>query len=389
MNTGKIVFSQLMDFIPKYEFRKIVKQHKGNHRVKSFNCWDQLLCMCFAQLTFRQSLIDVEQTLASLGQRCYHMGIRTPPKQSTLADANARRPWQIYQELAWRLIDQARLLYRREQNITDTANHIYALDSTIIDLCLSLFPWARFHHNKGAIKLHTLMDLEGSIPTMIHISDGLKHDVNMLDHLWPAPGDIYIMDRGYVDYYRLAQLDQAHSFFVIRAKKNMKFYRKQSRVVDRSTGLICDQSIRLCGIDSKNDYKKLLRRVHYYDHESEQDLVILSNMFTCSAGQICQYYKQRWQIELFFKWIKQNLRIKNFYGRNINAVKTQIWTAICSYLIIAIVRKTFHFDVKMHTMMRVLSVTLLERMELKSLFLDQSLTEYEMSNPKQLGLFDF
>lgn len=389
MNAGKLVFSQLMDVIPKYDFRKIVGQYKGNHRVRTFSCWDQLLTMCFAQLTFRQSLMDIQETLGSLGSRCYQMGIRGKPRKSTLADANARRPWQIYERLAWKLIERAQQLHQDNQQMHKTAQHIYALDSTIIDLCLSLFPWAHFHHGKAAIKLHTLMDLEGSIPTMIRITDGLTHDVNMLDDIVPSPGDIYIMDRGYVDFTRLDQLGKAGGLFVIRSKKNLQFYRKTSRPVNKTTGLICDQSIRLTGQNTRSLYTNDLRRVHYFDQEHEQDLVLLTNMFDCSAEAICQYYKSRWQIELFFKWIKSNLRIKVFYGHNINAVKTQIWTAICSYLIIAIVRKTLHIDVKMYTMMQVLSVTLLERVSLKELFSDRELTEYDPSSRNQLGLFNF
>ena len=389
MYTGRIIFSQLMDVIPKYEFRKIVARYKGNYRTRKFQCWDQLLCMCFGQLTFRQSLRDLTSTLNALGPRRYHLGIKHEVPLSTIADANANRPWQIYHELAMILVEQALRLYRKDQALDKIAESVYALDSTTIDLCLSLFPWAEFREHKAAIKLHTLMDLEGSIPRFIHISEGRIHDVNVLDMIPINAGSIYIMDRAYVDFQRLYNLHQAGGGFVVRAKKNLKFYRKSSTPVDRTNGLQCDQIIRLTGYRSKRYYPDDLRRVRIIDYENEQNIVLLSNIFDCETVQIANYFKSRWQIELFFKWIKQHLRIKAFYGQSINAVKTQIWTAICTYLIMIISHKTNHFSVSLHTMMQVLSVAILERMPLKQLFSDDSLTEIETTHANQLGLFDF
>jgi len=386
MNTGRNIFSQLMDVIPKYQFRKIVDHHKGDYRVRSFTCWDQLLCLCFGQLTFRESLRDLTSTLNALGSQRYHMGIKTKVALNTFSRANARRPWQIYHQLAMLLIDQARLLYHEDSSDLES---VYALDSTTIDLCLSLFPWAQFRQRKGAIKLHTLMDLEGAIPTFIHISDGRLHDVNVLDIIPIMAGSIYIMDRGYLDFERLYALHNSGGKFVIRAKKNLQFYRKSSAPVDRKLGLQCDQTIQLTDPKTKLLYPHKLRRVHLIDKEHGQDIVLLSNITNCSAEQITDYYKQRWQIELFFKWIKGHLRIKAFYGQSINAVKTQVWTAICTYLIIIILQKSNHFNVKLHTMMQVLSVAILQRMPLKELFSEETLTELDSQSRNQLGLFDF
>lgn len=385
MNTGRIIFSQLMDEVPKYEFRKIVAARNGNYRARSFTCWDQLLCLCFGQLTFRQSLRDLTSTLNALGSQRYHMGIKSEVPRSTLADANASRSWQIYHQLAMVLIGKAQQLYHEDTHLES----VYALDSTTIDLCLSLFPWAEFRKQKAAIKLHTLMDLEGAIPTFIHISDGRLHDVNVLDIIPIMAGNIYIMDRGYLDFERLYSLHKAGGRFIIRARKNLQFYRISSAPVDRSSGLKCDQRIRLTGPNSKLRYPHQLRRVHLIDKEHQQDIVLLSNITNCSAEQIANYYRQRWQIELFFKWIKQHLRIKAFYGQSPNAVKTQIWTAICTYLIIIIVQKSNHFNVKLHTMMQVLSVAILQRMPLKELFSEESLTQFDPQSCNQLGLFDF
>lgn len=389
MYTGRIIFSQLMDVIPKYEFRKIVARYKGNYRVQKFTCWTQFLCLCFGQLTFRESLRDLTATLNALGQRRYHMGIRTNVARNTLSRANANRPWQIYYELAMVLVEQALRLHEKDRDLDTIAKSIYALDSTTIDLCLSLFPWAEFREHKAAIKLHTLMDIEGSIPTFIYISDGRTHDVNVLDLIPIDAGSIYIMDRAYVDFQRLYNLYQVGGGFVVRAKKNLKFYRKSSTPVDRSTGLQCDQIIRLSGYQSKQRYPDDLRRVHFVDQENDQDIVLLTNITDCNAEQIADYYKSRWQIELFFKWIKQNLQIKAFYGQSINAVKTQIWTAICTYLIMTISHKTNQFNVSLHTMMQVLSVAILERTPLKQLFSEETLTELDPNHRNQLGLFDF
>jgi len=389
MYTGRIIFSQLMDVIPKYKFRKIVDRYNGNYRVRRFKCWDQLLCLCFGQLTFRDSLRDLTSTLNALDSRRYHMGIKHQVPLTTFADANHTRPWQIYQELAMVLIQQARRVVSDQSQLEQTADSIYALDATTIDLCLSLFPWAKFRSHKSAIKLHTLMDLEGSIPTFIHISDGRTHDVNALDMIPIMAGSIYIMDRGYLDFQRLYDLHQSGGRFVIRSRKNLQFYRKSSTPVDQNAGLQCDQLIRLTGQKSRKKYPQPLRRVHLIDRENSQNIILLTNMTTCSADQICQYYKSRWQIELFFKWIKQHLRIKAFYGQSANAVKIQIWTAICSYLIILITQRTNQFNVNLHTMMQVLSVAILDRMTLKQLFSEDSLTDFDPQVPNQLGLFDF
>jgi IS4 transposase len=389
MNTGRIVFSQLMDVIPTYEFRKIVTRYKGDYRVQKFTCWDQLLCLCFGQLTFRESLRDITSTLNALGTRRYHMGIKTNVSRNTFSRANTNRPWLIYHDLAMVLIEHALRLQDKDQDLVSVAESVYALDSTTIDLCLSLFPWAEFRSRKAAIKLHTLMNLEGAIPTFIHISDGRLHDVNVLDMIPIIAGSIYIMDRGYLDFERLYSLHKSGGRFVIRAKKNLQFYRKSSTAVDRSAGLQCDQIIGLTCPATKQRYPEVLRRVHLIDHENKQDIVLLTNITDCDASQIANYYKQRWQIELFFKWIKQNLRIKAFYGQSVNAVKTQIWTAICTYLIIIIVQRTNQFSINLHTMMQVLSVAILERMTLKQLFSDKSLTEIDPQPRNQLGLFDF
>lgn len=373
-----------MDVVPKYKFRKIVAAHKGDYRVQKLTCWDQFLSMCFGQLTFRGSLRDLTATLEALGSRRYHMGIKANVPLSTLSYANAHRPWQIYQDLAMVLIADAQTLYGKDE-LTES---IKILDSTTIDLCLSLFPWALFRSRKAAIKLHTLMDLEGAIPTFIHISDGKTNDMKILDMIPILAGSIYIMDRGYLDYERLYHLHTQGGRFVIRAKKNLQFYRKSSAPVDRVGGLQCDQIIRLTGPKSKYRYPETLRRVRLIDPDSKNNIVLLTNITDCEAAQIGDYYKSRWQIELFFKWIKQNLRIKAFYGQTVNAVKTQIWTAICTYLVMIILHKTNHFNVTLHTMMQVLSVALLERMTLKQLFSEQSLTGIETQNRNQLGLFD-
>jgi hypothetical protein len=317
------------------------------------------------------------------------MGIRSKVPRSTLADANAIRPWQIYHELAQLLISQAQKLYHDSSDLQKVTAAVYALDSTTIDLCLSLFPWAEFRSRKAAIKLHTLMDLEGAVPTFIHISEGRLHDVNVLDMVPITAGSIYIMDRGYLDFERLFSLHNAGGKFVIRARKNLQFYRRSSDPVDHSTGLQCDQTIRLTNPISKNSYPQELRRVHLIDKEHNQDIQLLSNITDCSASQIAEYYKQRWQIELFFKWIKQHLRIHHFYGQTVNAVKTQIWTAICSYLIIIIVKKSNHFSINLHKMIQVLSVTIMQRMTLKELFSGNSLTQSEPQPCNQLGIFDF
>lgn len=389
MYTGRLIFSQLMDVVPKYQFRKIVARHKGNWRVRQLTCWDQLLCLCFGQFTFRQSLRNLVSTLDAIGTSRYHMGIKNSVSRSTLSDANARRSWQIYHELAMLLVERAGQAASPagESSLASIVQSAYALDSTTIDLCLSLFPWAEFRQAKGAIKLHTLMELETAIPRYIHISDGRTHDVNVLDIVPITAGDLYIMDRGYLDFERLFTLHKAQGLFIVRARKNLQFYRTSSRPVDKAEGVQCDQTIRLT--TSKQKYPDPLRRVHLIDKEYNQDIVLLSNMAEGSAQQLADYYKKRWQIELFFKWIKQHLHIKAFYGQTVNAVKTQIWTAICSYLILIIVKESNGFSMNLHTMIQVVSVAVLQAMTLKELFSQKSLTPSNPQSRKQLGLFDF
>jgi len=378
MNTGRTIFSQIMDFIPMNEFRKCVTRYQGNHNIKSFSCLDQFLCMAFAQLTYRESLRDIESCLRSMQSRLYHMGIRSKVSRNTLAYANAKRDWRIYADFAQTLISIARDLYVDEQFEIELDNSVYALDSTTIDLCLSLFPWARFRKTKAAIKLHTLLDVKSIIPTFIKITDGKVHDVNILDKLIPEPGSFYIMDRAYVDFYRLYTLPQCLAFFVIRAKSNFQFHRMYSHPVDKSTGLKCDQTIVLTGINSAKEYPQRLRRVRYFDQETELDLSFLTNNFMLPALTIAQLYKCRWKGELFFKWIKQHLRIKSFYGTSLNAVKTQIWIAVSVYVLVAIIKKQLSLEHSLYTILQIFSVTVFEK-----LLITQVLTDYDPT--KQVG----
>jgi len=361
MNTGKTLFSQLMDYLPMYEFRRCVKIYRGNYKVKNFSCFDQFLCMSFAQLTYRESLRDIETCLRAMHNKLYHMGIRGRVSRSTLADANENRDWRIYADFAQVLIHIARDLYSDEQFGVDLDDTVYALDSTTIDLCLSLFPWARFRKTKGAIKLHTLLNLRGNIPVFIEITDGKVHDVNILDVLIPEPGSFYIMDRGYIDFARLYLLLLYGAFFVVRAKSNLQFRRLYSRPVDKSTGLKCDQTIVLTGLNSQEDYPEKLRRIRYFDEETDTNFVFLTNNLSLPPFTITQLYKCRWQIELFFKWIKQHLRIKSFYGNSANAVKTQIWIAICVYVLIAIIKKRLNLDITLYTFLQIISVSVFEK----------------------------
>jgi len=361
MNTGKTIFSQLMDYLLMYEFRRCVKTYRGNYKVKNFSCLDQFLCMTFAQLTYRESLRDIETCLRAMQNKLYHMGIRGRVSRSTLADANENRDWRIYADFAQVLIHIARDLYSDEQFGVELEDTVYALDSTTIDLCLSLFPWASFRKTKGAIKLHTLLNLRGNIPVFIEITDGKVHDVNILDILIPEPGSFYIMDRGYIDFGRLYLLHQYSAFFVVRAKTNLKFRRLYSHPVDKSTGLKCDQTIVLTGLNAPKDYPEKLRRIRYYDEETKNNFTFLTNNLTLPAFTITQLYKCRWQIELFFKWIKQHLRIKSFYGNSKNAVKTQIWIAICVYVLIAIVKKRLNLGITLYTFLQIISVSVFEK----------------------------
>jgi len=360
MYGGKLVFAQVMEFAPWHTFRRLVDKHQGDFNVRRFSCLDQFLCMAFAQLTYRESLRDIEACLRAQSARLYHLGIRGNVSRSALADANEGRDWRIHFEFAEALIRIARRLYAREALAVDLDETVYALDSTTIDLCLALFPWASFRKAKAAIKLHTLLDLRGAIPTFIHISDGKLHDVNVLDLLIPEAGAFYVMDRGYLDFERLYALHQAGSFFVTRAKSNFKFRRILSQPVDRCTGLICDQRVELIVLQSRQAYPERLRRIRYRDEEG-RTLVFLTNNMVLPALTICGLYRQRWHVELFFKWIKQHLRIKRFFGNSQNAVKTQIWIAVAAYLLVAIMRKRLNLDLSLHAILQILSVTPFEK----------------------------
>lgn len=388
MNSGKTVMAQLVSYLPSHTFRRCVSKYRGNHKVKTFSCWDQFLCMVFAQLTYRESLRDIETCLRAMDSKLYHMGIHGNVSRSTLADANEKRDWRIYAEFAQALIHNARQLYRDEPFCFELDETVYALDSSTIDLCLSLFPWAKFRKRKGAIKLHTLLDLKGNIPVFIEITDGKVHDVNILDVLLPEPGSYYVMDRGYLDFARLHLLNRYHAFFVIRAKSNLQSRRLYSSPVDKTVGLKCDQTIVLTGFYSAKDYPDKLRRVKFFDEEEQRHFTFLSNNFTLPALTITKLYKSRWQIELFFKWIKQHLRIKAFYGTTENAVKTQIWIAISVYLLVAIVKKQLKLDITLYTFLQILSVSLFEKVPILQLLTDTDYNNLGLQNDRQLNLFD-
>ena len=362
MNAGKTLFAQLMDFLPWTTFTRLVSRYGGDRYVKSFSCAEQFRIMAFAQLTYRESLRDIEVCLSAQSAKLYHMGFRQGIKRSTLADANEERDWRIYVEFAQRLIVQARKLYLGETLGFELENTAYALDSTTIDLCLSLFPWAPFRTAKAAVKMHTLLDLRGNIPTFIHISDGKLHDVNVLDVLAPEAGAIYVMDRGYMDFERLYAMHRTSAFFVTRAKSNTRLRRIYSAPVDRDTGIICDQTVALIGYYSRLGYPGHLRRIRFKGFETGKTLVFLTNNFTVPAATICALYKARWKVELFFKWIKQHLRIKKFYGTSENAVKSQIWIAVSVYVLVAIVKKRLNIDASLYTLLQIFSLTLFEKM---------------------------
>jgi transposase len=392
MYTGKTVFSQLMDFLPMYEFRKCIDRYGGNYHTSSFSCMDQYLCMSFAQLTYRESLRDIEACLRSRREKIYHLGIRGRISRSTLAEANEKRDWRMYADFCQILISQARSLYADEDFGVELKETAYALDSTTIDLCLSIFPWASFRKHKAAVKMHTLLDLRGNIPSFIEITEGSLHDVNILDILIPEPGSFYIMDRGYLDFKRLYVLTQLLAFFVTRAKKNTKFRRIYSHPVNQTDGLKCDQSIMLITPKSLAGYPEKLRRVKYFDTEREKQLVFLTNNFVLPALTIAKLYKCRWQIELFFKWIKQHLRIKAFYGTSVNAVKTQIWIAVSAYVLVAIIRKRLQLELNLYTILQILSITLFEKVQLDQLFANydyKNLPESKEPLCNQLNLFDY
>ena len=388
MNLGKLVFAQLTQHLPLTTFRRCVTRYGGEHKVKSFSCLEQFLCMAFAQLTYRESLRDIEACLRAQADKLYHMGIKSRVSRSTLADANEVRDWRIYADFAQSLIGIARRLYAQEPFGVDLKDTVYALDASTIDLCLSVFAWAPFRSTKAAIKLHTLLDLRGNIPTFLHISDGKLHDVNVLDLLLPEPGAFYIMDRGYIDFERLHRLHEAGSFFVTRAKSNLKAQRRYSHPVDRSTGLICDQTIVLTGFYSRQDFETPLRRIRFRDPESGKRLVFLTNNFTLPAIIITQLYRCRWQVELFFKWIKQHLRIKVFFGTSENAVKTQIWVAVSVYVLVAIVKKRLSLTASLYEMLQILSLTMFERIPLDQLLINIVTEDIHPFSDTQLNLFD-
>jgi Domain of unknown function (DUF4372)/Transposase DDE domain len=388
MNIGKTLFAQLMDFLPWTTFTRIVNRYGGNRYVKSLTCADQFRVMAFAQLTYRESLRDIEVCLSAQAAKLYHMGFRQEIKRSTLADANESRDWRIHAEFAQRLIEQARKLYLGDSFGIELENTTYALDSTTIDLCLSLFPWALFRTTKSAVKMHTLLDLRGNIPSFIHISDGKLGDVNVLDILVLEPGAIYVMDRGYLDFARLYVMHQTQAFFVTRAKSNTRLRRVYSAPVDRSTGIICDQTVALTGATSRKDYPEHLRRIRYKDAETGKTLVFLTNNFALPAASICALYKSRWQVELFFKWIKQHLRIKKFYGTSENAVKSQIWIAMSVYVLVAIVKKRLNLDASLYTLLQILSVTLFEKMPLQQAFQGRNYKSEQDNDCNQLNLFE-
>ena len=366
MNAGRTLFAQLMEFIPWSSFARIVGRYGGDRRVRSFSCAEQFRAMAFAQLTYRESLRDIEACLASQPSKLYGMGFREPVRRATLADANEARDWRIYAELAQRLIGQARRLYAKEALGIELDHTVYALDSTTIDLCLSVFAWAHFRTTKAAIKVHTAIDLRGSIPSFVHVSDGKMHDGHALDLLPVEPGAIYVMDRGYVDFTRLFALHQAGGFFVTRAKTNLDAHRLYSAVTDRARGIICDQTVALDGVQTRRNYPDRLRRIRLRDPETDKTLVFLTNNFDLPSQTICALYKSRWQIELFFKWIKQHLRIKRFFGTSENAVKTQIWIAVSVYVLIALVGKRLSLEPSLYTLLQILSVTPFEKMQLKT-----------------------
>lgn len=391
MNIGKTVFAQIMSFLPDYEFNKCVDKYKGNHRVRSFTCKEHFYVMGFAQLTYRESLRDIESCLTAFSSKLYHSGIKQPVSRSTLAEANENRDWRIYADFAQVLIREARRLYKQDNEFAlDIDNMVYALDSSTIDLSLSLFPWAKFRKAKGAVKMHTLLDLRGSIPTFVHLTDGLCHDVNVLDHIVIEPGAIYVMDKGYVDYFRFYSLiHQQRGFFVTRAKDNMAARRVYSRKVDKTIGLKYDQSVKLTGFYIKKDYPDYLRRIKYQDEETGKIYVFLTNNFELSALLIAQLYKERWKIELFFKWIKQHLRIKSFYATSRNAVYCQIWIAICMYLLVAILKKRLKLEHSLYTLLQVFSLTLFEKVTINKLFTNSIYKPISSDNTNQLSIWDF
>ncbi len=387
MNRGRLVFAQLMQHLPLTTFRRCVTRYRGEFKVKSFSCLDQFLCMAFAQLTYRESLRDIEVCLRAQSSKLYHLGIRSAVARNTLANANATRDWRIYADFAQSLIGIARRLYSLEPFAVDLQETVYALDATTIDLCLSVFPWAVFRSTKAAIKLHTLLDLRGNIPTFIHISAGKVHEVNILDQLLPEPGAFYIMDRGFLDFERLYRFHEAGSFFVTRGKSNLQVQRRYSHPVDRTTGLICDQSVVLTGFYSHQGFEAPLRRIRFKDPETAKTLIFLTNNFVLPALTITELYRCRWQVELFFKWIKQHLRIKAFFGTSENAVKSQIWIAVSAYVLVAIVKKRLRLPASLYEILQILSLTMFEKIPLDQLLAQTISDQIQPISDNQLILF--
>jgi len=390
MNQGKTVFAQLMSFLPHYEFNKCVNQYKGNHRVRTFDCRQHFYVMGFSQLTYRESLRDIETCLQALAGKLYHSGIKKAVSKSTLSEANETRDWHIYADYAQVLINEARMLYKDDNNFNvDIKEMAYALGSSTIDLCLSMFPWAKFRKSKGAVKMHTLLDLRGSIPTFVEITDGKHHDVKILDLIQTEPGAVYIMDMAYIDFKRLYNIHQLQAWFVTRAKTNMDYKRVYSHPVDKTTGLRYDQSARPMGYYTSQHYPEMIRRIKYYDTETDRTYVFLTNNFNYIAFTITQLYKERWKIELFFKWIKQHLRIKAFYGTSLNAVCCQIWIAICMYLLVAIIKKRLKSEHSLYTLLQIFSVSLFEKVSINELVTKNNYTFNNPVDPNQLILWEF
>jgi len=388
VNKGQTVFSQINDFLPQKKFNQCVSRYVGNYRVRSFTCYNQFLCMAFAQLTYRESLRDIVCCLRAMQEKLYHIGIRGKVSRSTLADANETRDWRIYSDFAQILIHEARRLYAEDDFGLELKETVYALDSSTIDLCLSVFPWARFRKTKAAIKLHTLLDLRGDIPTFIWITDGKVHDVNVLDHLVPEPGAIYVMDRAYLDFKRLYQMHQCSAIFVTRSKTNTGLRRLYSHKVDKTTGVRYDQTVVPTGFYTKKDYPDKLRRIKYFDAEKGRTFIFLTNQFTLPALTIAELYRYRWQVEIFFKWIKQHLRIKSFYGTSENAVKTQIWIAISTYALVAIMKKRLKIDLTLYNILQILSISLFEKKPIYQVLAQSDYKNQITSGHIQLKLFE-
>lgn len=388
MNQGQTIFSQIMNYIPKHKFDFCIKKYRGSYKVQSFTCWEQFLVMAFAQLTYQESLRDIEIYLRAMQSKLYHIGIRSKISRSTLAYTNQNRDWRIYADFAFILINEAKELYKDDKFFKELDETVYALDSTTIDLCLSLFPWAKFRKTKSAIKIHTLLNLQNNIPSFFSITDGSVHDVNILDELITEMGAFYVVDKGYIDFERLYKLNLNSAFFVTRAKSNFQFKRIYSHKVDKSLGLICDQSIHLTGFYPAKDYPEKLRRIKYYDSENNRKLIFITNNFRLPAITIANLFKQRWQIELFFKWIKQNLKIKSFYGNSANAVKTQVCITISVYVLLAIIKKKLKIEHSLYTFLQLVSISIFEKMPIISMFSDSDFINEIDHDPNQLSLFN-